>query len=230
MYQSWYDRAKTASRRMQSWHSAMKTTAVSRNVFLRVSLRASVLLVRDRMQFPRNEAPGGDFASKWLTSVETYGNIEWHSLGILHGLEKNLMFCPQSKHAYRSQGTGRNIQERWCKPITQPQRILLRIQHRNTIKALATTTHCRMDIQTQPQNRDDEILSMWISISTLESCIKIPDCMMAEEMRLATLDDEHIGILSELYSVADHWPKLTFLPLITGFIFWMWKDSSLMEH
>ena len=40
--------------------------------------------------------------------------------------------------------------------------------------------------------------------STQESCIDIPDCMTVEEIGTATLDDEGIGMLSEL--VQNGWP------------------------
>ena len=30
-----------------------------------------------------------------------------------------------------------------------------------------------------------------------QSCTDIPDCMTVEEIRVATLDNEHLGILSE---------------------------------
>ena len=39
---------------------------------------------------------------------------------------------------------------------------------------------------------------MFITINTTKSCPDIPDCMTIEEIRMATLDDEHIGMLSEL--------------------------------
>ena len=65
-----------------------------------IGLRESLLQVRDRVQFPRNEAsknpalwPIGS-ASKSLTSTETwYSNIEREDLGILHGLEKFHHYC-----------------------------------------------------------------------------------------------------------------------------------------
>ena len=39
----------------------------------------------------------------------------------------------------------------------------------------------------------------------MESCTDIPDCMTAEEIRIATLDDEHICILSEI--ILHGWPS-----------------------
>ena len=65
-----------------------------------VILVASVLQMRDRRWFPRNEAPDNTvlqpktFASKSLTSAETsYNNIEREALGILHGLENFHHYC-----------------------------------------------------------------------------------------------------------------------------------------
>ena len=67
---------------------------------LDVDLGSSLLEVRDRMQFPRNEAPNNAaiwsiaFASKSLTSTETwYSNNEREALGILCGLEKFHYYC-----------------------------------------------------------------------------------------------------------------------------------------
>ena len=46
-------------------------------------------------------------------------------------------------------------------------------------------------------NRDKEISGMCITINAIESCTDIPGCITAEEIRVATLDDQHLGILSE---------------------------------
>ena len=38
---------------------------------------------------------------------------------------------------------------------------------------------------------------MCIIINIIESCMGIPHCMTAEEVRVALLDNDHIGIMSE---------------------------------
>ena len=45
--------------------------------------------------------------------------------------------------------------------------------------------------------RDEEIPGMYITVNAIESFMAIPDCMRAEERRIANLDDENLGILSE---------------------------------
>ena len=66
----------------------------------RSGLKSSLLLVRDEMQFPKDESPSIIalwlivFASSGLTSAETlYSNIENEALIILHGLEKIHHYC-----------------------------------------------------------------------------------------------------------------------------------------
>ena len=65
-----------------------------------VSLRASLLPVRDKMWLPRNKAPDNAalwtvaFVSKSLISAEIwYSNIEREALGILHGIVKFHHYC-----------------------------------------------------------------------------------------------------------------------------------------
>ena len=48
------------------------------------------------------------------------------------------------------------------------------------IQDWATAIHHRLATQTQPQNRDEEILAMYINMNT-KSWIAIQGCMMAEE-------------------------------------------------
>ena len=43
-------------------------------------------------------------------------------------------------------------------------------------------------------NGDEEIPGMCITINVIESCMHIPDCMTAGELRLATLDNKHLSI------------------------------------
>ena len=57
-------------------------------------------------------------------------------------------------------------------------------------------------------NRDDKIPVMSITINAIESCMDIPDCMKAEEIWLATLDDKHLILLSTMYCMAGHQQKL----------------------
>ena len=67
---------------------------------LGVGLAASLLQVRDGMQFTRNEAPDSvalwpkAFASKSITSAGTHcSNIEIEFIGIHHGLENFQHYC-----------------------------------------------------------------------------------------------------------------------------------------
>ena len=49
-------------------------------------------------------------------------------------------------------------------------------------------------------NRDKEISDTSITINAIESCTDIPDCMTTEDIRLASLEDEHLDMLSEYVS------------------------------
>ena len=68
------------------------------------------------------------------------------------------------------------------------------MKHKNTIQACGTTIPHRLAIQTQLQNRAKE--SPGICITTIETYMCIPDCMVAEEIGIAMLDDEYIDMLS----------------------------------
>ena len=46
---------------------------------------------------------------------------------------------------------------------------------------------------------------MCITINAIESCIDVPDCMTAVEIKTATLDDEYLSILAELLLLS--WPS-----------------------
>ena len=54
-------------------------------------------------------------------------------------------------------------------------------------------------------NRDEEIPGMYTTINAIESWMDIPDCVTAEEIRMATLDNEQLAILSE--HVFCSWPS-----------------------
>ena len=47
---------------------------------------------------------------------------------------------------------------------------------------------------------------MHLTISVIESCMNIPDCMRAE-VKAATIDNEHLVILSELRLCSWSFPK-----------------------
>ena len=53
-------------------------------------------------------------------------------------------------------------------------------------------------------NRSEEIPGMNITIDAIESCIDIPDCMTAEEIKSATIDDEHQTCYENIYFMAGH--------------------------
>ena len=64
---------------------------------LGISIGAGLLQVRDRMNFPKDTAPGNTIlipialASKSISSAETsYSNIEREKLGILYGLQNSI--------------------------------------------------------------------------------------------------------------------------------------------
>ena len=64
----------------------------------------------------------------------------------------------------------------------------------------------RLAIQTEPQAKQNgKILGMRITINSIEMCTDIPDCIPAEEIMLATLDDDHLGMLSKY--VLYGWPS-----------------------
>ena len=74
------------------------------------------------MQFPSNEASNNAvlqllaFANKSLTNTETcYSKVEREALGILHSLEK-------FHHYGFTYAAGGNLQEKCCRPITQPSK------------------------------------------------------------------------------------------------------------
>ena len=53
--------------------------------------------------------------------------------------------------------------------------------------------------------KDEGILGMGISTNVIETFTGIPDCMPAEEIWLATLEDEHIDVLSNY--ILPGWPS-----------------------
>ena len=78
------------------------------------------------------------------------------------------------------------------------------VQNKNPVQAWATTIHCRLGTRHNHEtNRDKEILVICININATESCTDIPDCRITEEIR-TTIDDGHLGILSDL--VLFVWP------------------------
>ena len=52
--------------------------------------------------------------------------------------------------------------------------------------------------------RDEDIPGMCITISTIKSCIEIPDCMRSEETRQANLEDKHLSSLAEFILHSGH--------------------------
>ena len=54
-------------------------------------------------------------------------------------------------------------------------------------------------------NRDKGIPGMSININAIESCMDVLDCMTAKEISLATLDNEHLGMMSEYVLLG--WPS-----------------------
>ena len=54
-------------------------------------------------------------------------------------------------------------------------------------------------------NRDDVILEIGIGINVIETYMDIQDYMTTEEIQHATIDDEHIGVLSNY--VLHGWPS-----------------------
>ena len=51
---------------------------------------------------------------------------------------------------------------------------------------------------------------MWITIRAIELCIDILDCMKTEEIRLATLDHEHLKCSVSVYFTAGHQQRLRY--------------------
>ena len=55
-------------------------------------------------------------------------------------------------------------------------------------------------------NREKEIQGIYISFNTTESCTDIQDCMTVEEIRKATMEDEHLSTLTE--PELHDWPSM----------------------
>ena len=79
------------------------------------------------------------------------------------------------------------------------QRTILQISQDN-----AMIIFCRLDTQTEPRTRDEDIPGICIIINAIVSYIDTQDGMTTEE-KLIIIDDEHLGILSEL--VLCDWPS-----------------------
>ena len=80
------------------------------------------------------------------------------------------------------------------------QRILLRIHQYNIRILYKPKPQLLIADWLSRHNHDtnkEEIPDMYITINTNESCTDIPDCMIAEEIRIAILDDEQVDMLSE---------------------------------
>ena len=141
--------------------------------------------------------------SKSLTSAETYYSNLW----AYYMAYKNpsLLLCPQSQHDKRSktadgnfQGIHRNTQIAKNIATHSP------IEQGNSVHTLTLTIHSRLAILTKPWGRDEEIPDMCITINAMESCMDIPDCMTADKIRQAILDNEPLGMLSEY--ILHGWP------------------------
>ena len=130
-----------------------------------------------------------------------YSNIERETVDILHGVEKI--------HHYCFTCTVNMITD--LKPLVailskdvaclscRLQRILLqihqynmRILYKSGLQLFIATGYPDITIM-----KDEEIQGRCITINTTESCIDISDCTKVEEIKIATLVDEHIGMLSE---------------------------------
>ena len=62
--------------------------------------------------------------------------------------------------------------------------------------------------QTQPwENRDEEIPGICITISVIDSFTDIPGCLRVKQIRVAVLEDEHLGLLSEYVLYGWPWMK-----------------------
>ena len=55
------------------------------------------------------------------------------------------------------------------------------------------------------KNTDKEILGTCITINATKSCVDLPDCMTAGEIRVAAMKDEHLSEVAEL--VLCSWPS-----------------------
>ena len=100
-----------------------------------------------------------------------------------------------------------SITKRCCKPITKAWKnttVDTPIQHQNTTLTRATAIDHRLAIHTQPQNK--EIAQMYIRINTIKSCMDIQDHMRAGEIRVATMEDEHLSALAEI--ILHSWPSM----------------------
>ena len=62
-----------------------------------------------------------------------------------------------------------------------------------------------MSRHNQDEGQNEEIPGMNLNINAIEACTDIPECMMAEEIRHATCDNDNVSIMSA-YMIKE-WPS-----------------------
>ena len=90
----------------------------------------------------------------------------------------------------------------------------LLVQHKNIIQARTMIIHYRLAIDTQLCNRDKKIPVLCITIKAIESCMDKLNCMMAEERKIGTVDNEYLDTLSEL--ILHCWSSRDEIEIING--------------
>ena len=174
-----------------------------------VVVRAGLLQVRDRIQFSRNETPDNAalkpivFVSKGLTQTESqYSNIERETLDILHFLQNFHNYCFTHEVSMITDHKPLVIIFKMdVVSLSQGLQTILLCIHQYSIEC---STKCPqlfitdwLSRHNHKSNIDEEILGMNIIINVIESYTGIRDCMMTEEFRSATRDDEHVSMLPE---------------------------------
>ena len=169
--------------------------------------------VRDKTWLQKDEAADNSvlwpiaFESKHLTSTDNethYSNIEKEVLGILHDLEK---IC----HYYFACDVSMITHHKQLKAIFRKdmatlshwlQRILLCIHQYNLRILFKLEPQIFVaDWLSRPshsENQNEEIMRRSLNIKAIETCTDILECMMAGEIKCATLEDDKIGVFQPM--------------------------------
>ena len=150
------------------------------------------------------------FARNSLIGTEARYNTEVEALGILHGLEKFHHYCFASElslitehkpyMAIFKKDVGTLSQRLQQIPLCLYQyriQFLYKPSQQLYIAAwLSRHSHI--------EDKDEEITGMNLTISKVETCNSIPECMMAEEIRHTVHEDDHLNTLTLYMIMANH--------------------------
>ena len=147
------------------------------------------------------------FASKSLTGAETqYGNIEREAQGILHGLEKihPYFFAKSSTWLCTTNycwQCSRGILQAYCRCLKS-----YCICTNTTAEYYCKPWPRQFSIDWLSRHRNDtkKCQSCASEINAKESCTDMPGCMRVEEIKMATMKDEHLSALAISYSMVGY--------------------------